>query len=80
MWFRWQQGYRGDTRNFISVHSSSRATSSPLQNFAKISLKTYTIKYNTKTQSWTLQDWSNPCIEPYYEMQNSTTMYNATYT
>jgi len=60
------QGKEDHTRIFIVVRSSSRAKS-----FAKLCKdftqnNKFTITYIIKTQSWTLQDWSNPYVEPYH--------------
>jgi len=43
-----EQGIEDHTSIFILVHYSSRATSSPLQNYAKISLKTLSLQSNTQ--------------------------------
>jgi len=48
MWMKLQLDKRDHTRNFILVHSSSRATSSHLQNYAKISLKIPSLQSNTQ--------------------------------
>jgi len=69
---KWEKGEK-ITQIFILVHSSSRGTSSPLHNNAKISTKSYKFTYtNTyKTQSWTLQDCLYPlCGTPPHKMHN----------
>jgi len=43
-----QKNKREYTRNFIPIHFSSKATFSPLQNLAKISLKTQSLQSSTQ--------------------------------
>jgi len=60
--------YRRSLKDF---YTGSLFLKNYIQSFAKLckdftqNIK-FTIKYTIKTQSWTLQDWTNPYAEPYY--------------